>query len=117
MQSFGLVAQQVLDDEERKRQISYIQNDTIPVEIEEVSNVINTQFSEYNGVLFPDSSFFFSSLRPESEDDYGDIFEQFWTTRIYRSNPNLWTSLYTYDIIDSSMIPKEIIDAKKEVPF
>ncbi len=66
MQSFCVVGQQVLDAEERKAQIAFIQKDTIPVEIEEVSNVINTQFSEYNGVLFPDSSFFFSSLRPES---------------------------------------------------
>ena len=62
-----LSAQHVLDAEERKHQILYIQQDTIPVEVDEVSEVINTQFSEYNGVLFPDSSFFFSSLRPESE--------------------------------------------------
>lgn len=80
-----LSAQHVLDAEERKHQILYIQQDTIPVDIEEVSTIINTQFSEYNGVLMPDSSFYFSSLRPESEDDYGEIFEQFWTTRIYRS--------------------------------
>lgn len=85
MRSFGVAGQQVMDAEERQRQIAFIQKDTIPVEIEEVSNVINTQFSEYNGVLFPDSSFFFSSLRPESESDYGEIFEQFWSTRIYRS--------------------------------
>ena len=32
-------------------------------------------------------------------------------------NPNLWTLLYTHDLIDSSMIPKEILYAKKDVPF
>ena len=32
-------------------------------------------------------------------------------------NPNLWTLLYTHDLIDSSMIPQEIIDAKKDLPF
>ena len=32
-------------------------------------------------------------------------------------NPNLWTLLYTHDLIDSSMIPKEILDTKKDVSF
>lgn len=32
-------------------------------------------------------------------------------------NPNLWTLLYSFDLIDSSMIPKEILDVKKDVPF
>jgi hypothetical protein len=32
-------------------------------------------------------------------------------------NPNLWTLLYTHDIIDSSMIPQEILDEKNDVPF
>ena len=32
-------------------------------------------------------------------------------------NPSLWTLLYTHDLIDSSMIPKEILDTKKDVPF
>ena len=32
-------------------------------------------------------------------------------------NPSLWTLLYTHDLIDSSMIPTEILDDKKDVPF
>lgn len=32
-------------------------------------------------------------------------------------NQNLWTTLYTHDIIDSSMIPLVIADAETEVPF
>lgn len=78
------VAQQ-WDDTERQRQIQYIKQDTLPVEIEVLPQEINSHFSEYNAILFNDSSFFFSSLRPESEDDYGEIFEQYWTTKIYRS--------------------------------
>lgn len=76
---------QPMDDAERKRQVNYIKQDTLPVEIEVLPQEINSHFSEYNAVLFQDSSFFFSSLRPESEDDYGDIFEQYWSTKIYRS--------------------------------
>lgn len=32
-------------------------------------------------------------------------------------NPSLWTTLYSLDIIDSSMIPQEILDEKKDVPL
>ena len=32
-------------------------------------------------------------------------------------NPNLWTALYKYDLIDSSMIPETILDAEDDVPF
>lgn len=82
---FDAAAQQKMDAAERKRQVAFIKNDTMPVEINLLPREINSQFSEYNGVLFPDSTFYFSSLRPESEDDYGEIFEQFWTTKIFRS--------------------------------
>lgn len=80
-----IFAQQPMDGAERKRQADFIRHDTLPVEISALPDEINTSFSEYNGVMLPDSTFFFSSLRPESEDDYGEIFEQFWTTSIYRS--------------------------------
>ena len=32
-------------------------------------------------------------------------------------NPSLWTTLYSLDIIDSSMIPQEILAVQKDVPF
>lgn len=80
---------QSLDDAERKRQVNFIKQDSLPVEIELLPQEINSHFSEYNAVLYEDSTFFFSSLRPESEDDYGEIFEQYWTTKIYRSQLTL----------------------------
>lgn len=78
-------AQVVMDASERKQQVDFIKHDTLPVEIKELPSVINSSYSEYNGMLFSDSTFFFSSLRPESEDDFANIFSQFWSTRIYKS--------------------------------
>ncbi len=78
-----LCAQQVDDD--RKEQIDFLKKDTMPVDIERLSEIINTSFSEYNGVLLEDSIFYFSSLRPESEEDFDNIFEEFWSTQIYQS--------------------------------
>lgn len=78
-------AQTPADMASRKAQLEFIRRDTLPVEINALPGSVNTQFSEYNGVLFPDSTFYFSSLRPESENDYAELFEQFWTTKIYRS--------------------------------
>lgn len=78
-------AQVVMDASERKQQVDFIKHDTLPVEIKELPSVINSSYSEYNGMLFPDSTFYFSSLRPESEDDFANIFSQFWSTRIYKS--------------------------------
>ena len=74
-----------MDASERKQQVDFIKHDTLPVEIKELPSVINSSYSEYNGMLFSDSTFFFSSLRPESEDDFANIFSQFWSTRIYKS--------------------------------
>lgn len=85
--SFSLMAacfaQSGVDAEVRKAQIEFLKRDTMPVEVSLLPSEINTPYSEYNGVLLPDSTFFFSSLRPESEEDYGEIFQQFWSTRIY----------------------------------
>lgn len=76
-------AQSEMDAAARRQQIEFMKHDTLPYEISLLPQIINTSFSEYNGVLTPDSMFYFSSLRPESEEDYGAIFEQFWATRIY----------------------------------
>lgn len=46
------------------------------------------------------------------EEDSNEIIKE-----MLSRNPNLWTLLYTFDAIDSSMIPQEILDAKKDVPF
>lgn len=46
------------------------------------------------------------------EEDRNEIIKE-----MLSRNPNLWTFLYTFDAIDSSMIPKEIIDTETDVPF
>lgn len=74
-----------MSDAELRSQVQYLKNDTLPIEIHELSTVINTPYSEYNAVLFRDSSFYFSSLRPESEEDNDNYFSQFWSTKIYQS--------------------------------
>lgn len=79
-------AQPATDAAERQRQLDFIRYDTLPVEVKPLPAEINTSFSEYNGVMRPDSLFVFSSLRPESSEDYGEWFEPFWTTRIYTSH-------------------------------
>ena len=37
--------------------------------------------------------------------------------KLLSKNPNLWTSLYKYGIIDSSVIPQELLDTESDVPF
>ena len=68
-----------------KEQVAFIKNDTLPVKVSPLPGFVNTQYSEYNGILFSDSTFFFSSLRNESEEDYGNLFEAYWSTWIYSS--------------------------------
>ena len=80
----------VLPDPEE--QILFLKQDTLPVEVELLPRRINTRFSEYNGILYPDSSFFFSSLRDESEGDYQNIFKSFWAMKIYQS----WLTISGY---------------------
>ena len=73
-------AQSGTEAEVRKAQIEFLKHDTMPVDVTLLPTEINTSYSEYNGILLPDSTFYFSSLRPESEEDYGEIFQQFWST-------------------------------------
>ena len=67
------------------RQIELMKKDTLPVVLERLSSDINTQYSEYNPQLFADSSFFFTSLRPETANDYENLFDEFWSTQIFSS--------------------------------
>ncbi len=70
---------------DKKEQLDFIQKDTLPVTIERLSSIINTDFSEYNPHFFSDSIFFFTTFRPESEGDYQNLFEEFWSAGIYSS--------------------------------
>jgi hypothetical protein len=59
----------------------------------------------------------FHKYRRTDEDELKEEDRNKIINEMLNDNPNLWTLLYTHDIIDSSMIPKEILDAKKDVPF
>lgn len=69
----------------RLQQIQFIKNKTLPVLLELLPRHINTEQSEYKGVLLPDSTFIFSSLVSLSEDDHENIFDAYWMGKIYRS--------------------------------
>ena len=66
-------------------QIRYMLQDTLPVIIERLPGQLNSPYSEYNGYLDADSIFFFSSLRPETVEDCENLFEPFWSAKIYSS--------------------------------
>ena len=68
-----------------EKQAEYIRNDTLPYLIETLPAEINTTYSEYNARLFADSVFFFTSLRPETSNDFENLFEEYWSTQIFMS--------------------------------
>lgn len=68
-----------------EKQREFISQDTLSVKIERLSSIINTPYSEYNPMLFQDSLFFFATFRPESEGDYQNLFEEFWSAGIFSS--------------------------------
>lgn len=74
-----------------------------------IDNIPQIDISEIN-------PFFYKCRRTEEEElkeeNRNNIIKE-----MLNDNPNLWTSLYTYDLIDSSMIPKEILEAENNVPF
>ena len=59
----------------------------------------------------------FHPYRKTEEDELSEEARNELIKDMLNRNPNLWTFLYTFDAIDSSMIPKEISDARKDVPF
>ena len=60
---------------------------------------------------------FYRYRETDEEDELSDEVYQKRIQELLGSNPNLWTSLYTYDIIDSSMIPQAFLDGETDVPF
>jgi hypothetical protein len=70
---------------DRDQQIEYIKNNSLPIVITPLPKRINSQFSEYNGILFRDSLFYFTVLQDESSRDFEDIFESYWSMKIYRA--------------------------------
>lgn len=83
--SFSVSSQEGPVSSGRNNHIEFMKSDTLPVEITPLPSRINTPFSEYNGILFPDSVFFFSSLRNENEEDFENLFDSYWAMKIYQS--------------------------------
>ena len=76
---------QPLTDAQRRAQQRYIAQDTLPVAIERLPSRINSHFSEYASHLAPDSSFYFTSMRADMEEDYDRFFETSWYCYLYQS--------------------------------
>jgi len=80
-------------DRQRNQQREFIRKDTLPVQVNALPAIINSPFSEYNGRLLPDSSFYFTSMRSDVEADYDHYFESSWYCKIYESK---WLSDGTF---------------------
>lgn len=61
------------------------ENDSVAITITALPKNINTSFSEYCGILLPDSSFWFSSMRADAQHDREHFFETNWYCYIYNS--------------------------------
>lgn len=80
-----VVGQSRLTDAQRREQQDFIKHDTLPVKVEALPGNINSRFSEYAGNLYPDSTFLFTSMRSDIEEDYDHFFETNWYCKIYAS--------------------------------
>lgn len=74
-----------LTDVQRDEQLDFIRHDTLPVTIEALSDKVNSRFSEYSGRLLPDSTFLFSSMRADVDEDFDHLFETSWYCNLYQS--------------------------------
>jgi len=74
-----------LTDRQRAEQQEFIRHDTLPVSVQRLPDNINTQFSEYDGLLFSDSTFYYTSMRRDVDEDYAHYFETNWYCGIYQS--------------------------------
>lgn len=74
-----------ITDSQREQQRNFIRKDTLPVAVEALPTNINSHFSEYAGRLYPDSVFFFTSMRADVKEDYDRFFETSWYCNIYES--------------------------------
>lgn len=60
---------------------------------------------------------YFCLCKQTDEDEFIDEAYNEKVRDLLSRNPNLWTTLYTHEIIDSSMIPPELSDAETDAPF
>lgn len=75
-----------LTESQREEQREFIRKDTLPVKVEALPSTINTHFSEYAGRLYPDSTFFFTSMRADMQEDPDHFFETSWYCNIYETH-------------------------------
>lgn len=103
----NLVAQDIPKDVAfRLQQVKFIKNKQLPVQLELLPRHINTEQSEFKGVLLPDSQFIYSSLVSLSEDDHENIFDAYWMGKIYSSQ------LTVSGFSSPEPLPKEINNKK-----
>jgi len=81
----GLAQRVRLTESQREEQREFIRKDTLPVKVEALPSTINTHFSEYAGRLYPDSVFFFTSMRSDMREDNDHFFETSWYCNIYET--------------------------------
>jgi len=74
-----------MTEQEREEQRGFIRQDTLPVVMEALPDEVNTHFSEYCGQLLSDSTFLFTSMRANAEEDLDHYFETSWYCNIYES--------------------------------
>ena len=74
-----------LTESQWEEQREFIRKDTLPVAVEALPSTINTHFSEYAGRLYPDSAFFFTSMRSDMKEDNDHYFETSWYCNIYET--------------------------------
>ena len=82
----GMAQNVRLTEGQREQQRNFIRKDTLPVAVEALPANINSHFSEYAGRLYPDSAFFFTSMRADVKEDYDRFFETSWYCNIYESH-------------------------------
>jgi hypothetical protein len=63
--------------------ITKILSDTLPVEIKQVSDLVNTKYSDYNGIQFNDEALYFSSVRQISSGETNSVLEDFYMSMIF----------------------------------
>ena len=82
----GLAQNVRLTESQKEQQREFIREDTLPVKVEALPTIINTHFSEYAGRLYPDSAFFFTSMRSDMKEDNDHFFETSWYCNIYETS-------------------------------
>lgn len=69
----------------REQQQAFIKQAELPITVEMLPREINTQHSEYKGVLLSDSTFYFNTMRSDGGERVDMLFGTHWTADIFFS--------------------------------